>query len=476
MLFNSLAFALFFPVVFALYWWVLPRNRTGQNALLLVASYVFYGWWDWRFLALIAASTLVDFAVGSALSRRQPTLHRRLLLTVSIVFNLGLLGFFKYFNFFVESAVSLLQALGYTGSVSTLSIILPVGISFYTFQTMSYTLDVYRGKLAPTKDLLSFATFVAFFPQLVAGPIERASHLLPQFAQNRSFDRATATDGMRQILYGLFKKIVIADTCARLANPLFEHYELHNSWTLMAAAILFAFQIYGDFSGYSDIAIGTARLLGFNLMQNFATPYFSRDIGEFWRRWHISLSTWFRDYLYIPLGGNRRKTARVAFNVFVVFAVSGLWHGANWTFVIWGLLHAAYLIFPLLRGTHRRHLDRGAGSSLNARTLWSMLRTFALTTFAWIFFRAPDLDYALSYISRMATSWEMIWIGPAVKPTLVLLTLFISVEWWGRGETFAFARIREVKSAAVRAVVYFAVITALFWYSEQTLEFIYFQF
>ena len=347
MLFNSLDFAVFLPIVFVLYWFVTNKSLKAQNFLIVIASYVFYGWWDYRFLALILFSTLVDFAIGLKLRNENNPKYKKCFLWISIIVNIGLLGFFKYYNFFVENFVAAFTFFGNPISPNTLNIILPVGISFYTFQTLSYTIDVYKKSLNATTDFISFAAFVSFFPQLVAGPIERASNLLPQILNKRKFSYQNAVDGCRQILWGLFKKIVIADNCAVFANLIFDNNLDYGGSTLILGAIFFAFQIYGDFSGYSDIAIGISRLFGFNLMQNFAFPYFSRDIAEFWRRWHISLSTWFRDYLYIPLGGSRGGLNMKIRNTFIIFIVSGFWHGANWTFIVWGALNAIYFL-PLL--------------------------------------------------------------------------------------------------------------------------------
>ena len=297
MLFNSFEFLLFLPVVFLLYWFVFNKKLNLQNLLLLVSSYIFYGWWDYRFLSLIIFSSIIDFYCGLSIEKAHTKTTKKKWLLLSMFINLGFLGIFKYFNFFSQSLQEAFQSFGYQIDTLTLNIILPVGISFYTFQTMSYTIDVYRNKLKPTKDIIAFFAFVSFFPQLVAGPIERATNLLPQFYKKRQFNYANAVDGCRQILWGLFKKIVVADNCALIVNQVFDNYTEYNASSLLIGSVFFAFQIYGDFSGYSDIAIGTSRLFGFNLMQNFAFPYFSRDIAEFWRRWHISLSTWFRDYV-----------------------------------------------------------------------------------------------------------------------------------------------------------------------------------
>ncbi|MDC0652473.1 MBOAT family protein, partial [Flavobacteriaceae bacterium] len=397
MLFNSLDFAIFLPIVFLLYWFATQKNLKLQNALIVVASYVFYGWWDWRFLSLIIFSTVVDYLIGQRLRTEDKQSKRKALLWTSIIVNLGFLGFFKYYNFFLENFVDAFSLFGMQINANSLNIILPVGISFYTFQTLSYTIDVYRKKLEPTKDFIAFSAFVCFFPQLVAGPIERATNLLPQFYKKRTFEYHKAVDGMRQILWGLFKKVVIADNCAEFANQIFNNSADMNGSTLVLGAIFFTFQIYGDFSGYSDIAIGTSRLFGFDLKQNFATPYFSRDIAEFWRRWHISLSTWFRDYLYIPLGGSRGGTWMKVRNTFAIFLVSGFWHGANWTFIIWGALNAIYFLPLLLTNNNRKNLGVVAEGKLlpSFKELIAMLTTFMLTIFAWIFFRAEDLNHAI---------------------------------------------------------------------------------
>ena len=398
MLFNSIEFAVFLPVVFILYWFVTNKSLKIQNLLLLASSYIFYGWWDYRFLSLIFASTLVDFFIGKALEEQQSKKLRKVLLWMSLSFNLGLLAIFKYFSFFIESWVDAWQMLGISMDKVTLNIVLPVGISFYTFQTLSYTIDVYRKQLVPTHSFSQFAAYVAFFPQLVAGPIERASNLLPQFSIPRTFNAKFAMSGVYLIIWGLFKKVVIADNCAFFVNQIFADSKLFSSGELWLGAILFGFQIYGDFSGYSDIAIGTARLFGFKLKTNFSFPYFSRDIAEFWRRWHISLSAWFRDYLYIPLGGSRGGAWMKIRNIFIIFLVSGFWHGANWTFIFWGAVHAVLFLPLLVRNKNRKHI---AIRGFKKRYVFSMCFTFILVTIAWVFFRAPTLSVALDYILEM---------------------------------------------------------------------------
>ena len=478
MLFNSLDFAIFLPIVFVLYWFVCQKNLKLQNFLVLVASYVFYGWWDIRFLSLIVFTTLVDYVVGRRLEVEERKGKRKMLLWISIVVNLGFLGFFKYYNFFLDNFLAAFSFFGQEISVNSLNIILPVGISFYTFQTMSYTIDVYRRKLAPTKDIVAFSAFVGFFPQLVAGPIERASNLLPQFYAKRSFKYQYAVDGLRQILWGLFKKIVIADNCAEYANEIFTYYPDYGGSTLVLGALFFTFQIYGDFSGYSDIAIGVSRLFGFNLMRNFAYPYFSRDIAEFWRRWHISLSTWFRDYLYIPIGGSRGGTGMKIRNTFIIFIVSGFWHGANWTFIIWGALNALYFLPLLLAKKNRANLGIVAEGRMlpSLREAFAMLSTFALTVLAWIFFRADNLTHAWEYISGIFSS--TLFTIPEVQPLFLfgLIALFLLIEWFGRDKEFALAKIAESWSKPWQYGIYYAILLAVLWFGGKEQEFIYFQF
>ncbi len=495
MLFNSVNFLIFLPIVFLLYWFVFQKNLKLQNAFLLFSSYVFYGWWDWRFLGLIIASSAVDYWCGlqMAVHSKQskvdsanwelPTANwkswfrgRKLYLTISLTFNLGLLAFFKYFNFFIDSAADIISILGFQPHISTLNLILPVGISFYTFQTLSYSIDVYRGNLKPTKDPIAFFTFVAFFPQLVAGPIERASNLLPQFFKKREFIYQHGSDGMKLILWGLFKKMVIADNCALVVNPIFENYQTASGLELIMGAILFAFRIYGDFSGYSDIAIGVAKLFGFNLMTNFRTPYFSRDIAEFWRRWHISLSTWFRDYVYIPLGGSRVPKAKAIRNIFIVFLVSGFWHGANWTFIAWGGIHAAMFIPIFLIGKNRANLHEGEHLIPSFREVIQMLLTFALVCVAWVFFRAETVGDACSYFYNafknplIPASFN--WFGYHLR---MALFLFLFFEWIGRKR---YNWIEMVSFKWYRYPIYFMVAFFIMYWGvfTQKMDFIYFQF
>ena len=482
MLFNSIDFAIFLPIVFILYWFGTNKNLKLQNFLIVAASYLFYGWWDWRFLSLILFSTIVDYTVGQKLRNEENQLKRKVLLWTSILVNLGFLGFFKYYNFFLDNFVTAFSFFGQEIQANSLNIILPVGISFYTFQTLSYTIDVYKRKLEPTKDFVAFSAFVSFFPQLVAGPIERATHLLPQFYKKRTFDYSKAVDGMRQILWGLFKKIVIADNCAEYANQIFNNSADMNGSTLVLGALFFTFQIYGDFSGYSDIAIGTSRLFGFDLMRNFNFPYFSRDIAEFWRRWHISLSTWFRDYLYIPLGGSRGGTWMKVRNTFLIFIISGFWHGANWTFIVWGALNAIYFLPLLLTNNNRNNLETVAKGKLfpNLKELSFMLLTFGLTVFAWIFFRADNIGHAISYISEIFSSSlftipKFDGMGRALT-TIILVTIFVLVEWKGREGQYAIANLGIKWKSPFRYAMYYAIIIAIFWFGGKEQQFIYFQF
>lgn len=483
MLFNSLDFAVFLPIFFILYWYVTNKNLQLQNFLIVIASYIFYGWWDWRFLFLIFFSSITDYIIGKVLQVTEKEKYRKFLLWFSIVTNIGFLGFFKYYNFFLDSFVSVFSFFGKSISVNSLDIILPVGISFYTFQTLSYTIDVYKRKLEPAKDIISFLAFVSFFPQLVAGPIERATNLLPQFYKKRVFEYDKAVDGMRQMLWGLFKKVVIADNCAEYANIIFNNYTDFSGSTLVLGAIFFTFQIYCDFSGYSDMAIGMSRLFGFNLMKNFAFPYFSRDIAEFWRKWHISLTTWFRDYLYIPLGGSKGSISKVIRNTFIIFLISGFWHGANWTFIIWGLLNALYFLPFLLTKRNRKNLDVVAENRAfpTIKELLSMLTTFSITVFAWIFFRAESVSQAFSYIGGIFTKELFripVIIGGGKKELLVifLVVVFVIIEWIGRRNEYAIEKLFISKKRWIRWGFYYIIIGVIFSMLGKQQEFIYFQF
>jgi alginate O-acetyltransferase complex protein AlgI len=483
MLFNSFTFAIFLPVVFLLYWFVFRRSLKQQNVLLVIASYVFYGWWDWRFLSLIFISSLADFMLGKAIHSSSDKIKRKTLLILSLAINLGMLGFFKYFNFFLDSLLAAMAQVGVELHPRTLNIVLPVGISFYTFQTLSYTIDIYRRKMTPTRDAVAFFAFVSFFPQLVAGPIERASHLLPQFLAKRNFDLAAAKDGLRQILWGLIKKVVIADTIALQVDHVFNQgdYSAMPGVTLLFAAILFAFQIYCDFSGYSDIAIGTARLFGFNLMRNFAYPFFSRNIAEFWQRWHISLSTWFRDYVFIPLGGSRVKLSIYIRNIIVTYALSGLWHGANWTFIIWGTLHAFFYLPLLLSPTKGKHHGIVAENRTfpSVKEVLQMLITFLMFTFSMIFFRSDNVGRTFDYYHSMA--WNIVpdagtLFEILISKNMIMILLLVMVEWIQRRKQHVLQI--ENLGTILRWTIYALAIAAFIYYGQfgSQKQFIYFQF
>jgi alginate O-acetyltransferase complex protein AlgI len=465
--FSSPIFAVFLLIAFAGYWSLQRADLKWQNGFVLVASYVFYGWWDWRFLSLIAISTLVDFIVAQKIENNSSQHGRKKWLWLSLWVNLGMLGVFKYFNFFVSEFQEFLSLFGMHTDPWTLSIVLPVGISFYTFQTLSYTLDVYNKKMKASQSLLQFAAYVSFFPQLVAGPIERAVHLLPQFEKRRTFDFELAKAGVRLIVWGLFKKIVIADSLAPMVNKIFAGYEEASGGTLAIGAVLFAFQIYGDFSGYSDIAIGTARLLGFDLMSNFKFPYFSRNIGEFWRRWHISLSTWFRDYLYIPLGGSRGSKAQQIRNIFVIFLVSGFWHGANWTFIAWGALHALLFLPLFLLGSNRKHLPDSSTGSYDWRDWLSVITTFIFVCVGWIFFRAESISQALMYIGSLFNTG-------AVEYSIYLLfpAMLVLLEWPLRHDE----RLEHLQLGRLELPLIGLFMALIFVFRDTATEFIYFQF
>ena len=478
MLFNSLGFAFFLPTVFLLYWFAVGKNLKWQNLLLLFASYFFYACWDWRFLFLLIFSTLLDYFTGLKMQDAPNQSKKRFWFWLSIVINVGFLAVFKYYNFFAESFAGLLASFGLKVNVWTIKVILPVGISFYTFHGLSYVIDIYKSKIKAERNFIEYAVFVSFFPLLVAGPIERATHLLPQIQQKREFVYTKAIDGLRQILWGLFKKVVIADNCAEIANTIFNDYTSYNGITLLAGALFFTFQIYCDFSGYSDIALGTARLFGIELLRNFAFPYFSRDIAEFWRRWHISLSTWFRDYLYIPLGGSKGGTWMKVRNTFIIFLVSGFWHGANWTFIVWGLLNALYFLPLLLSNKNRDNLDIIAKGKLfpSAREFFGMSVTFMLTVFAWIFFRSESVGQAFNYISGIFSSSFFSRLQMSSSFIWLLLAVFLVIEWLGREQQYAIAKLGLRWPAFVRWGMYYCMVLAIYMYAGKGQQFIYFQF
>jgi len=482
MLFNSLNFALFLPIVFMLYWFVTNKNLKLQNLLLLLSSCFFYACWDWRFLFLLFISIVLVYYPGKFMVLAKSLKAKQLWLVISIVFSLGFLGIFKYYNFFVDSFTDFLSNFGLQINLLTLRVILPVGISFYTFHGLSYIIDLYKGRIEEEKEFINYAVFVSFFPLLIAGPIERATHLLPQIKAPRTFDSQKTVDGLRQILWGMFKKIVIADNCAKYANLIFNDSSDYSGSTLVLGALFFAFQIYADFSGYSDIALGVARLFGIELLRNFAFPYFSRDIAEFWRRWHISLTTWFRDYIYIPLGGSRGGTWMKIRNTFIIFLISGFWHGANWTFLAWGALNAIYFLPLMLTKNNRKNMEIVAqGKNFpTLKELMSMLVTFGLTVFAWIFFRADSMSHALRYISEIFSSSLFVFPKfpemPSALTTILLVILFLLVEWQGREQQYALANLGVKWHRTLRWAMYYGIIFAIIYFAGEEQQFIYFQF
>lgn len=478
MVFNSIEFLLFLPAVFMLYWFVFkPMGRSCQNLFILMASYVFYGWWDIRFLGLIAFTTLCSFVSGIAIQKSR---HKLWWVWGNAILNLGILGIFKYYDFFAENMALMLERFGVTTDDVTLNLVLPVGISFYTFQALSYTIDVYRRKLEPTKDILAFFAFISFFPQLVAGPIERATNLLPQFLREHTFNYSEAVDGMRLILWGLFKKMVVADNCGAVVNMIFSDYTQYDGMQLLIGAILFTFQIYGDFSGYSDIAVGTAKLFGIELMANFRTPYFSRDIAEFWRRWHISLSSWFKDYVYIPLGGSRVKKSKVARNTAVIFLLSGFWHGANWTFIAWGAYHAVLFIPLIISGKNRKYKDIVAeGRHLpGVKDCLLIVTTFTLVMIGWVIFRATNIEMAWCYLKRMVIHFDFTSSFHG-KFALGWALIMLIIEWLQRHHRHGldFSNPTGImKYTSVRWSVYAIICIMCMLFSESQSDFIYFQF
>lgn len=482
MLFNSVEFFIFLPIVFILYWFVFKSLRI-QNIFIIIVSYIFYGWWDWRFLLLIALTTACSFASGILLEKFDNNkTKKKIVCSSNIILNLLILCYFKYCNFFGENFAAMFRIFGFEVDWVTLDILLPVGISFYTFQALSYTIDVYNKKMQPSHDPVAFFAFISFFPQLVAGPIERATNLLPQFLKSRTFDSEKATDGMRQILWGLFKKVVIADNCALAANHIFAEYQTLDSFNLFMGAIFFTFQIYGDFSGYSDIAIGTARLFGINLMQNFNFPYFSKNIPEFWRKWHISLTSWFRDYIYFPLGGSRCSKQKAIRNTLIIFFVSGIWHGANYTFIIWGLYHAL-LFIPWLLIDSKKYKNTVAPNKLlpSLKETAQMAITFILVVIGWIIFRAENTYQAFDYIYDMITGFTF--SSPEFDPViLVYILLLLSVEWLQRTKQHGLQlqtcnkSNNILKYKSLRWAIYYILLIGTLLLQGVQEDFIYFQF
>jgi len=477
MFFNSFAFAIFLPIVFFLYWFVFNKTKSSQNAVLIIASYYFYSCWDWRFLFLLIFSTLLDYYTGIWIEKSQTEKSRKFWFWLSIVVNLGFLGVFKYYNFFSESFTQLLTTVGFKASPILLDVILPVGISFYTFHGLSYVIDIYFKRIKAEYNFVDYSLFVSYFPLLVAGPIERATHLLPEVKVKRTFNFDQAKEGVCQMIWGLVKKVVIADTCATYANAIFDNYSSMNSLSLILGAVYFAFQIYGDFSGYSDMALGMSKLFGLELLRNFNYPYFSRDIAEFWRRWHISLTTWFRDYLYIPLGGSRGGLGMKIRNTFIIFLVSGFWHGASWTYIAWGFINAVYFLPLLLSNNNRNNLDtiQLQWNLDSIKVVMSIVFTFLLTCVAWVFFRANTITDAVLYLKRIVINGEF---ASQYLPNerynyelLLMVSLFVVVEWNNRTKMEPISG----KYSYLKLGLCLMAIIALGTYSDYK-EFIYFQF
>lgn len=478
MLFNSIGFGLFFSTVFVMYWYIFNKSLKQQNLFLLIVSLFFYSCWDWRFLFLLLSSISLDFFLGNQIYIANNPTKKKILLWLSIIVNLGALGFFKYYNFFIDNFTDFLSLFGFKGNNWALKIILPIGISFYTFHGLSYVIDIYKNKIKPIKSIIDYSLFVSFFPLLVAGPIERATHLLPQIQKKRNFSSSNTISGFRQILWGLVKKVVIADNCAEYVNMLFDDPSSFSGSSLVMGTILFSFQIYGDFSGYSDMALGTARVLGINLLQNFSYPYFSRDIAEFWRRWHISLTSWFRDYVYIPLGGSRGSKFEQVRNVFLIFMLSGFWHGANWTFIFYGFINFLYFLPLLLLHRNRSHIkivSEGDFKS-SSKVLFEIVLTFGMVSFARIFFRSSSVEDAFFYISKIFT--KSLFSFPEVFPKTVLayIFLFICIEWCGRNNNFAIEKFGLGWSRFVRILFYYVLSFLVLYYSGKEFQFLYFQF
>ncbi len=472
MLFNSFDFLIYALIVFVLYWLLANRLKI-QNLFVVIVSYIFYGWWDVKFLSLIALTTLCSYLSGILIEKYEDSrLKQKWINAINIIINISILLIFKYFNFFAENFANIFSYFGFEVGDITLKLILPVGISFYTFQALSYSIDVYRHKIKAVNDIIAFFAYISFFPQLVAGPIERATHLLPQFMKQRKFDSQVAVDGMRQILWGLFKKVVVADNCARAVDLIFGYYWNFDSYTLIIGAISFSIQIYGDFSGYSDIAIGVAKLFGIELMQNFKYPYFSKNIAEFWRRWHISLMTWFRDYVYIPLGGSRCAMPKIVRNTIIVFFLSGLWHGANWTFVVWGVYNAILFIPMIIKGKNNINIVNKV--PLPIKELIGIIITFIFVTLGWIIFRSENIELAWDYILRMFSEWDF----PSelkAKTAIFYIFILLSIEWIQRNKEHAL-QIQNISSRWLRYAIYYLIVLVVWYYNFEPMPFIYFQF
>ena len=476
MLFNSIHFALFLPITFILYFLLRNKDYKFQNLILLLASYYFYANWDWRFLFLLLFSTLLDYYTGIKMHQAATSIRKKTWFIISISANIGFLGFFKYFNFFSESFSNLLQMFGLSSSPLILNIILPVGISFYTFHGLSYLIDIYKNKITPEREFVTYSLFVSFFPLLVAGPIERATHLLPQLKTNRKFDINNIYQGLNQIVWGLFKKIAVADICAEYVNQVYANYQDFSSFSLIIAAILFSIQIYCDFSGYSDIALGTARLFGVELLKNFSYPYFSKDVAEFWRRWHISLTNWFKDYLYIPLGGSMVSINKQIRNTFIIFIVSGFWHGANWTFITWGCINAILFIPILITNKNRKNL---LTKEYKLSDFPKIILTFLVITFTWIFFRSKNINESILFIKHMVSlNHSKVFLEFSIFGISAIIIMFVQ-EWFNKNENYGLSKAINIKSIPIKWSYYTLLITFIiisFTIKKSESPFIYFQF
>jgi D-alanyl-lipoteichoic acid acyltransferase DltB (MBOAT superfamily) len=481
MLFHTSTFLVFFLTVFALHWWVVKRAVKWQNVLLLLVSYFFYGCWDWRFVALLLFSTLLDYYTGIQIGNNHQEHRRKIWLWISVGINVGLLGVFKYYDFFALSLADLMASIGWKVDVVTLRLILPVGISFYTFHGLSYVLDIYHRRITADRNLIDYALFVSYFPLLVAGPIERATHLLPQLKKARIFNPTQAVEGLRIFLWGLVKKVLIADNCAIIADAIYADPSQWNAPMLWLGVAMFTIQVYGDFSGYSDMAQGVSRIFGIELIRNFNYPYFSKSIAEYWRRWHLSLTGWFRDYIYFPLGGSRGSKWQQARNIFVIFLLSGFWHGANWNYVGWGFVNACYFLPGIIRGKkdvwYEKHLD----TSLKGRLLeWGLiLFTFIQIMMALVVFRNTGIQNMLVYFQNMFVGDWSLHVPPTLigfNKTMLLVCLFFSAEWWSRFKEHPLERLHDHMVRPVRWLIYYTILLMLAWFAGHQQQFIYFQF
>ena len=483
MLFNSISFLIFLPIVYGLYWWIqslenFKHTISVQNIVLLISSYFFYAYWNIWFLGLLIFSTSLDYFSGLKIEGSTTNQNKKIWFWLSICINLGLLGLFKYFNFFSINLSELFRNFGWTYQPMLLLIALPVGISFYTFHGLSYVIDIYNDKIKAEKNILNYSLFVCFFPLLVAGPIERAQHLIPQLVQKKVFNRAKTIHGLQQMLWGFFKKIVIADNCAVFVNQIFSDYENLNSSSLFVGAIFFSFQIYGDFSGYTDIALGAARLFGIELFNNFSYPYFSKSINEFWKRWHISLTSWFRDYIYIPMGGNRVNPIRKVINTIIVFLISGFWHGANWTYISWGFLNSIFILPKTLsQKTQSNHSNKLLNKVFGTI---QMLVTFLTVSILWVFFRSKSVYDALKYLQNLAYKWNAILPDFNGRKSALVLSIIIFVfmifEWIGKSYNCPLAIMNSFKNKWLKWGFYYAIIFCILYFYRGNDQFIYFQF